>query len=96
MTSPAEDIHAAAPPDVYADSTNITTGIYGTLLRFGVTTGVPGSDEVIPVVNVRMSPQHAFVLCQLLKKQLRQYQEQIGAITIPAAVLEELGLDSEL
>lgn len=43
-----------------------------------------------------MSPQHAFVFCQILRKNLRAYQEHVGPISLPEQIFTELQIGKEL
>jgi hypothetical protein len=44
------------------------------------------------VARIRMSPQHALAFALGLQKLVEAYQAQIGPITIPEAMLAEMGL----
>ena len=46
-----------------------------------------------PVANVIMSPQHAYVISRLLKKQVDLYEQQVGKIDLPHRLLNDLGLE---
>ena len=78
-------------PDVYTDSVGIAFGVYGFSFRFGVIEDDPTDPK--PVAKVRMSPQHTLVLCQLLKKNMRLYEEKIGKINLPKELYEEMGIE---
>lgn len=85
----------ASPPEFYADATQITSTLYGFALHFGLTNNSMGQENRT-VATVRMSPQHTKVLCQLMKKQLRSYEETAGVIALPDALYEELGIEKEI
>jgi hypothetical protein len=81
------------PPEYYSDSVRMAMSPYGLALEFGVQASV-GDARTQAVV--RMSPQHAFVFCQILRKNLRAYQEQVGPISLPEQIFTELEIDKEL
>jgi hypothetical protein len=83
-------------PDIYADSLNISVGIYGVSIVLGRTKGNLAQPVSAPAAVVRMSPELAFVLAQLLRKNLKLFQEDIGPINVPDHVLEALGIEREL
>ena len=81
-------------PDVYTDAVRIGSGVYGFSFQFGLATESPGEQR--PVVTVRMSPQHAVVFYQILKKHLRQYEDRVGKIALPDGLFEELEIEREI
>jgi hypothetical protein len=86
-------------PDLYVDSVRLAVGPYGFVLDLGVQ-GLPDTpmSETPPVKRVavvRMSPQHALVLARILAKNVRIYEEQIGKISLPGKMFEDLGIESE-
>jgi len=91
-----DKIELSGPVEVYSDSLRMGVSPYGLMFEFGLqaTTGDPGDTKTQAIV--RMSPQHAFVMCQILRNNLREYQNQVGKITLPAALLAELGIEEEL
>lgn len=82
------------PPDVYADNVGIKAGLYGFNFDFGV--GDMSNDGAKRVAVVRMSPQHAFVLCQILRKHLKAYEAEVGPISLPDKLFKDLGIEREL
>lgn len=83
-------------PDIYADSINLNLGLYGISIVLGRVKGDLAEPTTVPVGVVRMSPQLALVLTQLLRKSLRKFQEDVGAINLPDTVLQSLEIDREL
>ena len=81
-------------PEVYSDSVELTMSVYGLNLIFAVVDKDPKNPR--PVASVRMSPQHAWVLCQVLRKNLRTYEDEIAKINLPDGLITNLGLDKEL
>ena len=46
-----------------------------------------------PVATIRMSLEHAKLMAIILRKQLRQFEQQLGQeIALPAQVFQQLGL----
>jgi len=80
-------------PNYYVDYTHFGFGAYGFTLLFGK---YQFDGSVKSHVMVSMSPQHAFVVCQLLRKNLRQYIQECGQISLPEGIIEELGIDRVL
>ena len=80
--------------ETYADSVQMEMSVYGAVLKFGLLGG-PGKDAV-PTAVVRISPQMLHVLARLLANASDQYDKEVGKITIPDAVYEELGLRKDL
>lgn len=86
-------------PDVYADSVAFEILVYGVTLEFGQQQKPPpnlsGKIPAIPRIRVHMSPQHAKVMAKVFVKNMRAYEEKLGKITLPSALLKELGIDEE-
>jgi len=79
-------------PDLYTDSVQIGMGPFGAVLILGMQTGQPGTAPT-KVANVRMSLEHAKVLAIMLKKQLRAFEESMGAdIPLHPSLYTQLGL----
>lgn len=83
-------------PDIFADAVNLHLGVYGISLVLGRTKGNLPDVKSVPVAVVRMSPELAFVLTQLLRKNLRRFQETIGPINVPDELLTSLEIEREL
>ena len=49
-----------------------------------------------PVAVVRITLPQAVVMAQILRKVLKEYQEQVGPIFVPKQMLDPLGIDTEL
>lgn len=89
------EFDASTPfPDFYADSVQVGIGPYGITLSFGLSR--PEQPSLRQVVGrVRLSPQMAYVMTQLLRRGLRQAQADGLGITVPDAVLREVGVEKE-
>ena len=91
-------------PDIYFDRLQVTTSVLGVNLVLGLSDAVvsiprDASGKVamggIDVAVIRTSPTHAKLVAMLIKKQLKQYEENTKTkIQIPEDVYKELGLDS--
>lgn len=71
----------AALPQFYANNTSVTTRLYD--MQFIFSHVVTESDEEIvidPQLVLRMSLPHAKAICNILQKQIKQYEEKNGPI----------------
>jgi hypothetical protein len=87
-------LHFTGPPEFYADATKVSTSPYGFRLEFGLMTDSPGDAKGQAVV--RMSPQHALILYQIMKNTLRSYIEVSGPISLPDEIFTELEIEKEV
>lgn len=81
-------------PDLYTNSVRFSVSTYEFLFTFGLKT--EKEKEPKTLLNIRMSPQHAKVMSKLLAKNVRAYEQQIGEINIPEALVKEMKLDEEV
>jgi len=85
--------------EVYADTFQMTTTPFGVNMTFGVREPHPAGARQAPssdLVVVRMSPEHAKVMAMMMRKQLKQHEEQNGiTIQVPHTVYAQLGLAEE-
>lgn len=81
----------ATLPEFYTDASTFDISAYTFSIRLGVGT----EQQVRPVALVRMSHAHAKVLTIMLKKALKEAEEQLGPISIHQQLLEERGIDLE-
>ena len=86
---------ASDVPDVYSDG--VQFGINAFTVTMAFTVSPPGKGtEVIPVVNVRTSLEHAKAMAIILRKQLKNYEDGNGApIVLHPAVWKSLGLSKD-
>ncbi|KKK76661.1 hypothetical protein LCGC14_2861400 [marine sediment metagenome] len=86
-------------PEVYIDQMRLTIGVFGVSVTFSLSEPHPtsaGAPKPEDKVRVRMSLEHAKVVAMLLRKQLKQYEENSGTkIAIPARVYTALGVAEE-
>jgi hypothetical protein len=77
-------------PEFYIDAVNIETQLYGSKLLLGdLRAGQPSLVKVV----IKMSPQMAKVVSLILSKHIRNYENDIGPITLPNDLLHSLGLE---
>ena len=83
-----------AVPELYADGVQIGLGPFGVTLAFAMQpAGQTGTMAPIKVCNLRMSLEHAKVLAMMLRKQLKNFEEQMGEnIPLPQQLYQQLGL----
>jgi len=67
---------------------------YELFLQFGLKTNP--NEEPNPVVNVRMSPEHAKVMTAFLRKHLKLYEKDIGEIKLLPELVKDLGIEKEI
>jgi hypothetical protein len=89
-------------PDFYADRMRLTVTVFGVNISFGLGNPHPEQDSsgdlvnVLELVRVRMSLEHAKIMTMLLKKQIKLYENQNETeVAIPKQVLEALNLKDE-
>ena len=63
-------------PEIYTNNVRTVITVYEVLLQLGLET----SGKVKPICNIRMSPQHAKKLAEVLTKSIREYEEKIGKL----------------
>ena len=63
-------------PEIYTNNVRTVITAYEVLLQLGLET----SGKVKPICNIRMSPQHAKRLAEVLTKSIREYKEKIGKL----------------
>ena len=79
--------------DHYVNSVAFTVSVYEFLLQFGIKTDQ--KSEPTPLVNVRMSPQHAKVMARLFLRNVKAYEREVGPIYLPQQLIQELHLDDD-
>lgn len=89
---PPEGSSGTAEHDFYTNSVSFWAGIYEFILTFQLNN--PGR-EPEPLVTLRMSPQHAWVMSKLLERNIKAYLEQVGEFSLPEGLLKELNLEEE-
>ncbi|HXJ82768.1 MAG TPA: DUF3467 domain-containing protein [Candidatus Methylomirabilis sp.] len=81
-------------PILYSDGVQVGISPFTVTLAFTVAPPAqPGTQAPIPVATIRMSPEHAKVVAIILRKQLKQFEQQLGQdIGLPHQVFQQLGL----
>lgn len=81
-------------PDLYTDGVQIGVSPFGVTLAFAMQpAGQTGTMAPMKVCNLRMSLEHAKVLVMMLKKQLKNFEVQMGEdIPLPQQLYTQLGL----
>lgn len=77
-------------PEFYVDSAHVQTQLYGSTLLLGE---LREGEPPVVKVKVKVSPQMAKVLSLILSKHVREYERDVGEITIPKPLYHALGLE---
>ena len=81
-------------PEFYANNVRVLTSLYDVSLAFNVQNLPESADDTRqhkPVCIVRMSPQHAKSLAQILVQHVKRYEEDQG-VSLPTSVPYALDL----
>ena len=91
--SPKEQ-ESADIPEIYCDGLQLGISAYTAILSLTMNpAGQTGTMPPIGVANVRMSLQHAKVMAIMLRKQLKNFEDQAGIeIQIPNSLYQQLGI----
>lgn len=81
-------------PLLYSDGVQVGISPFTVTLSFTVAPQPPVHGQApAPVATIRMSPEHAKVMAIILRRQLKQFEEQLGQpIALPPQVYQQLGL----
>lgn len=82
------------PLPLYSDGFQITCNPYTVSLSFTVSPN-PSKAQAPPalVADIRMSPEHVKVMTIILKRHLREFEQQLGhSIPIHPQVAQQLGI----
>ena len=72
-------------PTTYVNSANILSSVYDLTMDMGVIVGVKGGKiETRVLQRIVMSPSHAKVFLEILKKHVEVYEETFGPIPSPS------------
>ena len=76
-------------PEFYVDSARIAGNAFTIVLELGVQMNAEpdsaSAPPTRPAAIVRMSPQHAFALRDLLVRNLAKYEEMMGKVSYPSS-----------
>jgi hypothetical protein len=85
-------------PDLYTDGVQITVSPFGITLSFAMQPAGQSGQMAAPirVCNLRMSLEHAKALSMILRRQLKNYEVNLGGeIPLPHQVYQQLGLSEK-
>jgi len=89
------------PVDVYTDQFQVSTGPFGCVLNFLITSHEPIAQGAMPphpgrVATLRMSLEHLKVMTFILHRQVTTHERNSGArIPLPQAILNGLRIGRE-
>lgn len=99
MNTPEEVVVSrpkAEVPEFYVNSFQFTCTVWDTHLQFGLRPVVSGETQLPePQVIVRMGKEHAWIVCKLMDRVLKDYMRDVGPISISQDLLEQLELEDE-
>jgi len=87
-------LNIPGPHEIYSDAARVGSTPFGFVFDFGLSTQTPGEAQTQAIV--RMSPQHALVFYQILKQHLRNYELNIGKISLPDEIFDELRIERDI
>lgn len=76
--------------ELYVDSAHIATQLYSSILYLGK---LRENDKALVQLIVRVSPPMLKALSLILAKHVRDYERDIGPISLPKQLLHGLGLE---
>ena len=83
-------------PDIYCDSMQLLLSPFDVILQLTQRAPVAGTEPPRTVAYVRMSLEHAKVMAIILRKILKQHEDQQGAaIVLHPQVYQQLGLSPQ-
>lgn len=83
-------------PEFYINSFHFACTAWDAHLQFGLRPVVKGKPQPPePQVIVRMSKEHAWIVCKLMHAVLKRYMRDVGLISIPQDLLKQLELEDE-
>jgi len=77
-------------PEYYIDSINVGTQLYGCTMWLGA---MRAEDRPLVQAIIKMSPPMTKVMSLILSKHVRNYEQDIGPISIPKTLYHSLGLE---
>ena len=85
-----------AIPDVYCDGVAINVGPFGVILNLTQAPPAPGTQQPKTAAYVRMSLEHAKVMTIMLRKVLKQHEEQQGSpIILHPQIYTQMGISRQ-
>ena len=82
------------PEPIYTDGVQVGCAPFTIALIFTVSASpARGAQPPQTVADLRMSPEHAKVMAMILRRQLKDFEEQLGRpIPVHPQVMKQLGL----
>ena len=80
-------------PDVYAEGVYLYVTYNSFIFTFNKALGKQPANS--PVAVVRMSPQQAFLMMQILRKSLKEYERDVAKFVVPDQLLKSMGIEIE-
>ena len=85
-----------AIPDVYCDGVGIQVSPFGLVLNLTQSPPTPGTQQPKTAAYVRMSLEHAKVMAIMLRKVLKQTEEQQGSpIVLHPLIYTQMGISRQ-
>jgi hypothetical protein len=73
--------HSASVPDFYANHVHVVASLFDINLNFGLVRKADDEEVVVDdIATVRMSPQHAKSLAGLLRRKVKDYEDEFGPL----------------
>ena len=83
-------------PDIYCDGMQIQASPFGIVLLLTLVPPTPGTQPPKNVAYVRMSLEHAKVVAIMLRRVMKQHEEQQGgAIVLHPQLYQQLGISRQ-
>lgn len=86
-------------PEIYTDALRFTVSPYGVAFTFGTSAPHPSPGKIVPAKDsliLRMSLEQAKVLVMLLRRNLKNYENENSLeIALPPQLYTQLGLTKE-
>ena len=85
------------PDPLYSDAVQVGCAPFSVALTFTVSASpIKGNVPPKVVADIRMSPEHAKVLAILLRRQIKDFEQQLGRpIPVHPQVMQQLGLSPQ-
>lgn len=87
-----------AIPDIYCNGAQMGISPYDVMLELQLNSPLKNphdKPESVMVGKVRMSLEHAKIFAIMLRKNLKTYEDQTGAIKVHPNLLKEMGISRE-
>jgi len=82
-------------PEFYTNYARIFSTPYDILIEHGVRYAEAYSPSQVPLVRIRTSLEHAWVVAKILNRVIRKHIEMQGPIALPKDMVKELDLEEE-